>query len=199
MKLAVKSFLLGVAVLLGSGCGESGSAWKPDEAILKQFVERNPETENEQSRSRLIAFIDSAVTRNGTDLDPPYPKAQDRTREAFDAFRSYFSRNVSPSDGMNICFPASYEVPAKADPSYLFIYAQQCRLIELNGESVADLREDPRVARYLKPNGELVATGDLSQMHADLNATFYSRDPNDEQLFVYGSAFKLIERKFPGL
>ncbi len=199
MKSVFRCFLAGVAVLLGSGCGESGPAWKPDEAILKQFVEHNPETENEQSRSRLIAFIDSAVTINGKDLDPPYQKAQDRTRDAFDVFRSYFSRNVSPLDGMNICFPASYEVPAKADPSYLFIYAQQCRLIQLNGESVADLRADPRVAKYLKSNGELVATGDLSQMHSDINATFYSRDPNDEQLFVYGSAFKLIERKFQGL
>ena len=200
MRRRTRNFILSFAgFLVLSGCGTSIPAWTPDPTLLIEFVEKNPETENRESRQLLLEFMKSAVTRGGQD-QPSGEEASKRRQAGFETLRAYFVKNMPPTDGLNICFPADYRMPSRGEfdnLQFALAVAQECRLIQQNGPSVEKLRKDPLVAKYIGSDGNLVASGDLDLMHQEIHDATNSREPKDEKRFRFGNVLSLIQMAWP--
>ncbi len=200
MRSRTRNLVLSLACVLALyGCGTSNPAWTPSLTLLDQFVEKNPETENRESRQLLVEFVKSAVTRDGQD-QPSSEEANKRRQAAFEALRAYFVKNMPPSDGLNICFPVDYRMSSRGEfdnLQFALAVAQECRLIQQNGPAVQKLRKDPLVAKYIDSDGDLVASGDLDLMHQEIHDATNRREPKDQKRLRYADVLSLIQMAWP--
>jgi hypothetical protein len=190
-------FRLGWVVVFSSllaGCGGSVSRWVPNEALLAEIVTMNPETEAKQVGKAVRQFFDEALAMGNSDKLLTGKKRKDRYRDAFAVLRSTYLDGGAVVSGFNVCFPESYSPPKDSEVPQLMIYGWECQLIQGNGPSVALLRKDPLVARYLDAKGDLVAAGDIDLMHDDLNGAMYRIDPSNSQRPLYPDAQGNLEK-----
>jgi hypothetical protein len=190
-------FRLGCVVVFSSllaGCGGSESRWVPNEALLAEIVTINPETEAKQVGKAVRRYFDEALVDGKKGKRLTGKKRKDRYRDAFAALRSSYLDGGPVVSGFNVCFPESYSPPKDSEVPQLMIYGWECQLIQGNGPSVALLRKDPLVARYLDAKGDLVAAGDIDLMHDDLNGAMYRIDPSNSQRPLYPDAQGNLEK-----
>lgn len=200
MRSRTRNFVCSFACVLAlSGCGASDPAWIPNSTLLNQFVEKNPETENRESRQLLLEFMKSAVTRDDQD-QPSSEEANKRRQAGFEALRAYFVKNMRPSDGLNICFPVDYGMSSRGEfdnLQFALAVAQECRLIQQNGPAVQKLRKDPLVAKYINSDGDLAASDDLDLMHQEIHNATNRREPKDQKRLMYANVLSLIQMAWP--
>jgi hypothetical protein len=190
-------FRLGWVVVFSSllaGCGGSVSRWVPNEALLAEIVTMNPETEAKQVGKAVRQFFDEALAMGNSDKLLTGKKRKDRYRDAFAVLRSTYLDGGAVVSGFNVCFPESYSPPKDSEVPQLMIYGWECQLIQGNGPSVALLRKDPLVAKYLDSKGDLVAGSDIDLMHEDLNGAIYRIDPSNSQRPLYSDAQGNLEK-----
>jgi hypothetical protein len=189
MKL-VRVVGLAVVVSLCVGCGPSPK-WVPNENLLAELVKIDPELEPAQVGDVAGRFFDDAITDRETGVQLEGKARARRWREAFEAVRARFAEGGAVTAGFNTCFPKSFLVPKDSDGSDVSEFMKrgwQCQLIQRNGPSVAKLRKDSLVSKYLNETGDLVAGSDIPLMHADVNGAYLRRDPEDMQVSLYGEA-----------
>jgi hypothetical protein len=189
---AVAFGLLAPSLLVG--CGGSEPRWVPNEVLLAEIVTMNPETEAKQVGNAVRQFFDEALLMGNSDQGLTGNKRKDRYRDAFAVLRSSYLNGGAVVSGFNVCFPESYSPPKDSGVPQLMIYGWECQLIQGNGPSVALLRKDPLVARYLDAKGDLVAAGDIDLMHDDLNGAMYRIDPSNSQRPLYPDAQGNLEK-----
>jgi hypothetical protein len=185
------SFWLVVVIGSVTSCRDSRSPWVPNEQLLAEIVTIDPETDPARAGAVASQFFDDAVTDSKTGVELTGPNRAERFREAFDVFRRRLGAGGDVAAGFNACFPGSFVIPKASDVSdvsELIKRGWQCQLIQRNGPSVAKLRKDPLVAKYLDANGNLVAPADIELMHQDLNGAYSRRNPQDSQKSLYGEA-----------
>jgi hypothetical protein len=179
-----------VTVSLCVGCGPSPK-WVPNENLLAELVTIDPELEPAQVGDVASRFFDDAITDRETGVQLEGMARASRWRKAFEAVRERFANGGAVTAGFNTCFPKSFVVPEDSDGRDVSEFMKrgwQCQLIQRNGPSVAKLRKDPLVSKYLNEKGDLVAGSDIELMHADLNGAYVQRDPKDIQDSLYGEA-----------
>lgn len=187
--LRVLVLVIGVGSI--SGCATSESLWVPNESLLAELVKIDPELEPAQVGDVASRFFDDAITDRETGVQLEGRARARRWREAFGAVRARFAEGGAVTVGFNACFPKLFVVPKDSDGSDVSEFMKrgwQCQLIQRNGPSVANLRKDSLVAKYLNEKGDLVAGNDIPLMHADLNGAFLQRNPKDIQVSLYGEA-----------
>jgi hypothetical protein len=190
-------FRLGWVVVFSSllaGCGGSVFRWVPNEALLAEIVTMNPETEAKQVGKAVRQFFDEALLMGNSDKGLTGKKRKDRYRDAFAVLRSTYLDGGAVVSGFRVCFPESYSLPKDSEVPQLMIYGWECQLIQGNGPSVALLRKDPLVAKYLDSKGDLVAGSDIDLMHEDLNGAIYRIDPSNSQRPLYPDAQGNLEK-----
>lgn len=176
------------------GCGDSNSGWVPNEALLAEIVVINPETEAKSVGKAVRRYFDEALRDAKREKELTGEKRKDRYREAFELLRARYADAGLVTAGFTVCFPKSYSPPKDEDVNQLMIYGWQCQLVQGNGPSVALVRKDPLVAKYLDTKGVLVAGSDIDQMHDDLNGAFYRLDPDDQTRSLYPEAEDNLRR-----
>jgi hypothetical protein len=189
MKL-VRVVGLAMTVSLCGGCGPSPK-WVPNENLLAELVKIDPELEPAQVGDVASRFFDVAITDRETGVQLEGKARAKRWREAFEAVRARFARGGALTAGFNACVPKPFLVPKDSDGSDVSEFMKrgwQCQLIQRNGPSVAKLRKDLLVSKYLNEKGDLVAGRDIVLMHADLNGAYLRRDPKDIQVSLYDEA-----------
>jgi hypothetical protein len=186
-------FLL-VAPSLLVGCGGSEEKWVPNETLLAEIVKLNPQSEAKQVGKAVRRYFDEALLDAKKEKELTGKKRKTRYVDAFEVLRSRYAAGGLVTAGFNVCFPKSYSPPKDEDVNQLMIYGWQCQLIEGNGPSVALVRKDPLVAKYLDAKGHLVAGSDIDQMHEDLNGAFYRLDPSDQTRSLYPEAEDNLRR-----
>jgi hypothetical protein len=184
-----------VVVISGSlaGCGDADSRWIPNEKLLTEIVTMDPETKPVQVGKAVRRFFDEA-SLGASNEDLKGKKRLARYRDVFGVLRSRYRDGGKLVAGFNVCFPESYSPSQDRGVPQLMIYGWECQLIQGNGPSVALLRKDPWVAKYLDENGELVARGDLEQMHDEINGAYYRIDPTNSQHSLYPDAQGNLEK-----
>jgi hypothetical protein len=195
MKL-VRVVGLAMTVSLCVGCGPSPK-WVPNENLLAELVKIDPELEPAQVGDVASRFFDDAITDRETGVQLEGKARAKRWREAFEAVRTRFAEGGPVTAGFNACFPRSFLVPKDSDGSDVSEFMKrgwQCQLIQRNGPSVAKLRKDSLVSKYLNGKGDLVAGSDIPLMHADVNGAYVRRDLEDMQVSLYGEARTRYER-----
>ena len=189
--LSRKAFLLVFSLVAPSllvGCGGSESKWVPNETLLVETMKFNPETEAKQVGKGVRRYFDEALLDAKREKELTGKKRKTRYLAAFDVLRSRYAEGGLVTAGFNVCFPESYSPPKDADVNQLMTSGWECQLIQGNGPSVALLRKDPLVAKYLDAQGNLVAGSDIDQMHADLNGAFFRLNPSDQTRPLYPEA-----------
>jgi hypothetical protein len=179
-----------VIVSLCVGCGPSPK-WVPNENLLAELVKIDPELEPAQAGDVASRFFDDAITDRETGVQLEGEARARRWREAFEAVRARFAEGGAVTAGFNACFPKSFAIPKDSDGRDIGQFMErgwQCQLIQRDGPSVAKLRKDSLVAKYLNEKGDLFAGNDIPVMHADLNGAYLRRNPKDIQVFLYGEA-----------
>ncbi len=194
MRTLFRSSCLVVGSFLLFGCGGSKAGWVPDEALLAEAVMVNPETDALRVGRVVREYFDAAIFDAGSGNNLTGSKRTNRFRDAFEVLRSRYAAGGPLTHGFNACFPQSYSLPKDASINQLMIYGWECQLIQGNGPSVALLRKDPFVAKYLDARGNLVARGDIDQMHAELNGAMYLIDPTNSQRPAYPAAQGNLEK-----
>jgi hypothetical protein len=170
------------------GCGGSESRWVPNETLLSEIVTINPETEAKRVGKAVRRYFDEALLDAKREKELMGKKRKDRYLDAFGVLRSRYAEAGASTAGFNVCFPKSYSPSKDEDVNQLMIYGWQCQLVQGNGPSVAMVRKDPLVAKYLDTEGNLVVGSDIDQMHDDLNGAFFRLDPNDQTRPFYPEA-----------
>lgn len=160
---------------------------------MKVVAELNPETDSRKTGQLLYELFENAATRGDKDT-PSEKQRKARYFETFESLRKYFTENVSPTDGFNVCFPKSYETPKVESIGQQVIFAIECRLVRGDGPSVAELRKDPLVLNHLNKEGHLIAGDAPLQLQKDLNGAFYRIDPKNTQRSLYPEAQGLLEK-----
>ena len=177
----------------------AGWLWRKDDGLEERCCcdegcgELNPETESKKTGQVLYELFENAATRGGKDT-PTDEQRKARNFETFESLRKYFTDKVSPTDGFNVCFPKSYETPNDESVGQQVIFAIECRLIQENGPSVAELRRDPLVMKHLDAKGQLITGDDPLLLQKDLNGAFYRIDPKNAQRSLYPVAQGLLEK-----
>jgi hypothetical protein len=185
-----------VIVSLCVGCGPSPK-WVPNENLLAELVKIDPELEPAQAGDVASRFFDDAITDRETGVQLEGEARARRWREAFEAVRARFAEGGTVTAGFNACFPKSFAIPKDSDGRDIGQFMErgwQCQLIHRDGASVAKLRKDPLVTKYLDETGNLVALGEVPQMHSDVNGAFVQRDLNDDQVVVNSAALAQYEK-----
>jgi hypothetical protein len=185
--------VVGLVMIVGLsvGCGTSSSMWVPNESLLAELVKIDPELDPTRAGEIADQFFDDAITDRETGVELEGKTRARRWREAFEAVRERFAEGGTVTAGFSTCFPKSFLVPKDSDGSEVSEFMKrgwQCQLIQRNGPSVAKLRKDPLVSKYLNEKGDLVAGSDIELMHADLNGAYLRRNPKDMQVSLYGEA-----------
>jgi hypothetical protein len=191
--LAVAFVWLAMSSLL-VGCGGSETRWVPNEALLAEMVKLNPETEPKQVGKAVRRYFDEALLDAKRQKELKGKKRKTRYVDAFEVLRSSYLDGGAVVSGFNVCFPESYSPPKDSEVPQLMIYGWECQLIQGNGPSVAVLRKDPLVAKYLDAKGDLVAGSDIDLMHDDLNGAIYRIDPSNSQRPLYPDAQGNLEK-----
>jgi hypothetical protein len=187
--------LVGLVTL--SGCSDSGSTWVPNEKLLAELVTVDVEAEPARAGKLANEFFGDAVSNSETGIELSGSKRAQRFREAFAVVRERFAAGGEGTAGFNACFPESFTIPKDSDGRDIGQFMErgwQCQLIQRDGPSVAKLRMDPLVTKYLDETGNLVALGEVPQMHSDVNGAFVQRDPNDDQVVVNSLALAQYEK-----
>jgi hypothetical protein len=187
--------LVGLVAL--SGCSGSQSTWVPNEKLLAEMVTVDIEAEPARAGKLADEFFDDAVSNSETGVELSGSKRAQRFRKAFEVVRKRFALGGAVTAGFNACFPESFTIPKDSDGRDIGQFMErgwQCQLIQRNGASVAKLRKDPLVTKYLDETGNLVALGEVPQMHSDVNGAFVQRDPNDDQVVVNSEALAQYEK-----
>jgi hypothetical protein len=178
-------------VSLGLGCGRPNPKWVPNEDLLAELVKIDPELEPAHAGDVASRFFDAAITDSETGVELEGKPRARRWREAFEAVRARFAEGGPVTAGFSACFPKSFLVPKDSDGNDVSEFMKrgwQCQLIQRNGPSVAKLRKDSLVSKYLNEEGDLVAGSDIVLMHSDLNGAYLRRNPKDVQVSLYGEA-----------
>jgi hypothetical protein len=188
-------FLRVLALVIGvgsfAGCGMSESSWVPNEKLLAEMTTVDLEVEPARAGDVASRFFDDAITDRETGVELSGPKRAKRFREAFEVVRERFAAGGEVTAGFSACFPESFSIPKDSDGRDVSQFMErgwQCQLIQRNGPSVAKLRKDLLVTKYLDEKGNLVTRGDVELMHQDLNGAFVRRNPKDLEASLYGEA-----------
>jgi hypothetical protein len=192
MKFEKCIWIVACASLVGS-CSSSQKAWKPDLLAMQKVADLDPESKSQQVAKVLSRYFYDAATRNGTQV-PNMKQTMSRNRASFEDLREYFEANAPVNDGFNVCFPKTYATPTKSELRMQIIFAMECRLIQMNGLSVSELREDPLVAKHLGADGQLRTSEDPGQMHEELNSAIFRLDPTDDKRDLYPEASARIRQ-----
>jgi hypothetical protein len=175
-------------------CGSSKPKWTPNEALLAEIVIMDPETDASGAGDSVGEFFYRANVDPETGVKLSGSKRAKRNREAFEVVRQRLASAGAVVAGFNVCFPGSYVTPKDVSIDQLMTYGWECQLIQGNGQSVAALRKDPLVAKYLDANGNLVAGKDIDLMHEELNGAMYRIDPSNSQHSLYPDAQGNLEK-----
>ena len=162
--------------------------------MLAEIVTLNPETKATEVGAAARQYFDEALLDGKKDKVFTGKKRKNRYRDAFTFLRSRYVDGGPVVAGFNVCFPESYSPPKDSPVIDLMTAGWECQLIQGNGPSVALVRKDPLVAKYLDENGNLVAGSDIKQMHEDLNGAFYRIDPSNSQHSLYPDAQGNLEK-----
>jgi hypothetical protein len=180
-------WVVGFSSLL-AGCRGPETRWVPNETLLAKIVTMNPETEAKPVGKAVRRYFDEALVDGGSQKEVAGEKRKSRYRDAFGVLRNRFKNGGVVTVGFNVCFPESYLTPKVPEVPQLMIYGWECQLVQGNGPSVALVRKDPLVTKYLDAQGNLVAGEDIDLMHDDLNSAFFRIDPTNSQHSMYPEA-----------
>jgi hypothetical protein len=194
MSRSFRAICIVVSLGLLPGCGGSKPHWAPNETLLAEIVKLNPETEAKQVGKAVRRYFDEALLDAKREKELTGKKRKGRYLDAFEELRKRYADSGVLTAGFNVCFPNLYLPPKDREVRQLMIYGWQCQLVEGNGPSVAMVRKDPLVAKYLDAKGNLVAGSDIDQMHDDLNGAFYRLDPSDQTRSLYPEAEDNLRR-----
>ncbi len=194
MNLSFRAVLFAITLSLLVGCGGSEAQWVPKDARLAEIVTMNPEFEAKRVGRAVRQYFDEALLIGKTDKGLMGKKRENRYRDAFEMLRRRFADGGVVTAGFNVCFPEAYSPAKDADVVQLMIFGWVCQLIQGNGPSVALLRKDPLVSKYLDAKGDLVARADINLMHRELHGAIYRIDPGNSQHSLYPDAQGNLEK-----